>query len=255
MDEYKGWESWTNQQWSWEFLRRNTEYGDICSKFDNNNCDIKKINRTVQKKFGLLEYKSCHEPFSALPSITPPRFVSVDIRSYARVTRKQIDARAQSIKINIYPGEVIIKFDVTKLHFDVNLDSQIDAAKKRLKNLGTEWQKRKKESAIKNNPRNHFFLLPLLVLLDLDRCKKTTQEKIVRLTNSEIYWKLFPFTLAEKRDTKAPIMYGSGIFDKEFQAAKKKALSYTEMPGYLALAATPVTLPVATDWIQLHSDK
>lgn len=241
LDEYIDWQAWSNVRWAWEFLRRNQEYAELCNMVKNGSIDVKKCKRIVKRKFGLLDFKDCFEPFDMSASFKPPRFVSAKVASFSRVTRKQEKAHLLVSKIRISRGEVLIRFDVTQIDTLRSLKGQIAAATELLKLRENQWLKRKEVERGKGQ-RNNYYLLSLLRLLDFDKTRKTVST-YGELTNSKVYQILYPFTLDEKKSGVIPS--SQDVFDKEFYAARKKAESYTKKGRYLDMAAFSGVLPVS----------
>ena len=229
-DEYSGHESWSNEQWAWEFLRRNHMFQEWCGAVANDR--TKKRNNVARNDYGLIKYKPFWEPYAA-DGVKPPRFTTRRIQSWSRVTSTQQRRFEKEISLPLRIGEVLVKFNIRAIEKSTKaLARQLEAAKTLLDKREKQWKKRKRLSLKPGRNRNSH-LVDLIRLLDLVEYNDQFLAPDKKQDRADLYQILFERFINKSRKV-AP--HERAGFGKTFQDKKEIADRYAAT-DYIDLAA------------------
>ncbi len=120
--DYPGYESWSDRQWAWEFLRRNKRFRAACNKLKIipiKSQKFKKKARQVASEFHLREFIHYTTPFKNGkdgPSFNPARVWSTIPHG----------STSRTVNVQIKKGQVVVRFDLLPALDDKRIiDAQI----------------------------------------------------------------------------------------------------------------------------------
>lgn len=187
--DYRGYEKWSIHRWAWEFLCRNEDFIDACSKPAKSPGAQMSSRMRIARQFHLARFKHCLEPYHEGEK---PSFRPVKIWRCTQLQKKRV-----CTGIEIHQGEVLIRFSLEPaLHSSNAVVAQLLSAEKVLKEharmlarLRNTKLPRSKAKIGADTERIRW-----LRMLDAKRHAKSAEEKSKgeAWTHSEIYRNLFP---------------------------------------------------------------
>jgi hypothetical protein len=135
--DYSGYQSWSNQEWAWEFLRRNTDFQKRSDHIRNwpNSKLTRSWQRNIAYTFGLKKFKDYIEDFASGQN-PKPKLTSGTISAWSRVDEKVYASLV--LPTALRPGQSLIRFDIeamkkSKKSFNAQLQAAKTAIEKSLK--------------------------------------------------------------------------------------------------------------------------
>ncbi|MGF6780657.1 transcriptional regulator domain-containing protein [Paraburkholderia sp. GAS334] len=108
LNDYQGYERWSNRQWAWEFLRRNEKFRTACidlGRIAVESDEYKKKSRSIAKNFKLRHFVHYTTPFKDGkdgPWFNPTRIWS----------KIPSGASSRTVNVQIRKGQVVVRFDL-----------------------------------------------------------------------------------------------------------------------------------------------
>ncbi|MFZ6759543.1 hypothetical protein ACO0K9_20240 [Undibacterium sp. Ji50W] len=207
---YGKYEVWSDQEWAWQFLRRNSEFRRRCKALRDLLPDEQKKEQIgIARQFGLKKFKC------ATKGGRPPSFNKIS--TWSQLSLDEV----KTLKINLHSGQTVIRFDVLPAVLDANaIEMQLSQAR--------EILKKKLKDHCSAPPGRHLqrktpteFLAHLRIL----DAKLAKTDGLLKDSESTIYGKLYPNHLELTADEKRQ------KFRDAYKLARKWAEHY-----YLTLA-------------------
>ena len=172
---YSGYQTWSNQEWAWEFLRRNIVFQARCDHIRN--WPDSRLTRSWQKNiaytFGLKKFKDYIEDFAS--GQTPnPKFTSDTISAWSRVDENRY--KSLVLPTALRPGQSLIRFDLeamkkSKKSFNAQIQDAKIALEKSLSRLLKNTSSKSRITKLKAP------LIEFLRAFDAEVYKRTTAGK------------------------------------------------------------------------------
>ncbi len=226
--DYKGYPTWTNKQWAWEFLRRNRKFRIFCTKCSLKLYSDKEKKNKLNNTFGLSKFVSYKQNYNS----KKVKFIAEHISTYSEVGNLS-STPTKLIKLMKKPGDLILKFNLKIASTSKKLlEFQLLSAKTILEAKSKQFAKNNKIKS--NNFKNKAEYIDIIRLIDINNSNLQLQGK-EELSKAEIYAIVFPkLCLDPKGCFSKSVPELQAAYSKKYEQAKK----YMRKSRYLDLSVT-----------------